>query len=213
MAQDRKQRGNLVDKQNKWLNSIVISGVAVIAFMVGALYGKQFNNLQWETLLAGTLGLIGGTFAWFSAQSQIKANKAQWEESIKRETELINSQFYEETVNTCGLILAIKKYFNPVTGDYNTYLMHDIKKVNQSFEIVEVPIAPTTIEKEIIDKYIPLRNTFKLFKVLLDKIVVEIPNDLTPVPKQVIQGIKINFENLEDSASTLRESCRQKIQD
>ncbi|WP_417843000.1 hypothetical protein [Thalassospira sp.] len=60
----------MVKKDSDWLNAIVISGVAIIAFLIGALYGKEFYDLQWETLLAGTFGLIGGWLAYRAATYQ-----------------------------------------------------------------------------------------------------------------------------------------------
>lgn len=60
-----------MDKLGDWLNSVPLFGIASVSAAVGILYGKGLPSLQWETLIAGCLGLGGGAFAWLATKKQI----------------------------------------------------------------------------------------------------------------------------------------------
>lgn len=61
-------------KLEDWLNSIPLAGTIGAAFLTGAIYGRQFD-INWETLAAGFLGLVGGFLAFLAATSEQRANR------------------------------------------------------------------------------------------------------------------------------------------
>jgi hypothetical protein len=65
------------------LHGIPLLGLVTAAFLTGALYGSNFSSEDWETLSAGFLGLLGGTFALLAAKSQI--NHQQNLEEVKKQ--------------------------------------------------------------------------------------------------------------------------------
>ncbi|MFC4238285.1 hypothetical protein ACFOY8_24005 [Thalassospira xianhensis] len=64
-----------MDKIGDWLNSVPLVGIASASFAVGILYGKGLPCVEWETLIAGGLGLTGGSFAYYAARVQLRTNE------------------------------------------------------------------------------------------------------------------------------------------
>ena len=63
-----------------FFSGIPLLGLVTFGFLAGTLYGSEFSSEDWETLAAGFLGLLGGTFAFFAAKSQIDHQKEREEE-------------------------------------------------------------------------------------------------------------------------------------
>ncbi|MCC9622600.1 hypothetical protein LPB41_12955 [Thalassospira sp. MA62] len=61
-------------KIEDWFNSVPLGGLIGVAFLTGAIYGREFD-INWETLAAGFLGLIGGFLAFLAATSEQRANR------------------------------------------------------------------------------------------------------------------------------------------
>ncbi len=61
-------------KLEDWLNGAPFAGMVGVAFLTGAIYGREFD-INWETLAAGFLGLIGGFLAFFAATMSQQANR------------------------------------------------------------------------------------------------------------------------------------------
>lgn len=180
--QDRKQRGNqVVKKEDNWLDAIIIAAVAVFAFLLGTVYGKGLRNLQWETLLAGAMGLIGGAFAWFSAQSQIKAQKEQRKEDIRREEEMFNYTYYEEMLFKVKLVINansdLRKRF-PNNSILQGSTLHQVKHV---FERIKIPTPPHTAKKEI--KSDSLEIGFKINTLI--NIIDDVENSIDEIDKTI----------------------------
>lgn len=74
-------------EQLKYLFSpIPFFALLAISFVVGALYGQQFEPVNWSTITAGVLGLLGGTCAFIATQ---------WERHQKEKAATF--RFYEQT--------------------------------------------------------------------------------------------------------------------
>jgi len=74
-------------EQLKYLFSPVpFFALLAISFMVGALYGQQFEPVNWSTITAGVLGLLGGACAFIATQ---------WERHQKEKAATF--RFYEQT--------------------------------------------------------------------------------------------------------------------
>ncbi len=169
MAQDRNFLGNqVVKKEDNWLDAIIIIAVAVVAFLFGTIYGKRLYGLQWETLLAGFLGLIGGTFALLSAQSQIKAQRQQRHEDILREESLHNYLYYSQ-------MLAIGSSINIFCNFFSEKIeKKEIENKNLEVAIMRInsttfPKIPITTHKEIIELVIDIKRNINNLKQALEK--------------------------------------------
>lgn len=64
-------------KFQHWTDSIPLASLMLVSFFAGCLTATRFNDLEWETLVAGVLGLIGGSFAILAITRQRRAELAQ----------------------------------------------------------------------------------------------------------------------------------------
>ncbi|WP_157831868.1 hypothetical protein [Thalassospira marina] len=148
----------MIQKYSSWLSAIVISGVAIIAFTAGTLYGKGFSNLSWETIFAGVLGLVGGSFAYAATKVQITAQRKMRDEDLRRIEKQTNSLFYSEAaaVGTVCQILAetAAKVLKNVPVSCS-----QIAATNVAISSIDIPTPPITITDDVASTIIAMKVT------------------------------------------------------
>ncbi|OCK08643.1 MULTISPECIES: hypothetical protein [Thalassospira] len=138
-----------MDKLGDWLNSVPLFGIAGISFAVGTLYGKGLPCLEWETLIAGCLGLGGGAFALVAMKSQITANERAREAEINREETLNNDHYYAMIAESADHLrsFAVTTLRTIETDEwYNQSLIKGIKDILVG---IPIPSPPLTVHADI----------------------------------------------------------------
>jgi hypothetical protein len=161
-----------VDKYSNWLNGIVIGGVSVIAFLVGAIYGKHFCGLQWETLLAGFLGLTGGSFAYAAAKTQILANQKQRKNEKLNTFKQAAADFYMGAYFAANDIMEDAERFAPHFSD-DEYAGDDICKMAlETFREAIIPNPPFTVSSQIIGSVRQIRRAKRILMTSLENGII-----------------------------------------
>lgn len=151
-----------MNKIGDWLNSIPLAGIVLTSFMVGSLYGKEFDGLNWETLAAGFMGLCGGAFAlvsarWSNIQTEKKAaytfcvqlslsGTALIKLLVRTQNELAQKQISPKQAET-----RIIEYFNrsipPINPQSPYNLLKAYSAVKAAQQTLEIDFGPASEEQ------------------------------------------------------------------
>tara|TARA_R110002012_G_scaffold300906_1_gene500936 strand:+ start:59 stop:790 length:732 start_codon:yes stop_codon:yes gene_type:complete len=113
-----------LEKLNSWPGAVAISGAAIIGFLCGTLYGKQFYGIQWETILAGFLGVCGGALAIVAVRWQDKVQQLRVIEACERDIRHLKTMTTgalvkrDNAINELGSALEILARFER-TGEFD----------------------------------------------------------------------------------------------
>ena len=143
-----------MNKVGDWLNSVPLAGIGGTAFLTGTLYGRGFENINWETIAAGFLGLISGSLALLAATSEQRANR-------ERNTFVLKS---EALTPTKDVIRDIQSTENAVGHQFFSQLK---TTMNSIAELEKVLVRQGPLEKkasEIISQLGNQINWLKLSK-------------------------------------------------
>ncbi|WP_133125789.1 hypothetical protein [Thalassospira marina] len=204
MAKDKNCWGNqVVKKYNNWLNGIVICGVAVIAFLVGTMYGKSFDKIDWETLLAGILGLIGGLLAFSAATAQQKSER-------EKNTLILKNKALQPVLRLGQNIRMLYSTLNEDTssGDIFRYHLNEAMKGIQNLE--DILITPGQITKEMNEIVVNIGRQINIIKSIRIKKVkiglsIQLGNNNTKVIVENSKEIIGHFKNLHKLLHKLEE--------
>jgi|GEM_PF-1835071 len=192
-----------MDKIGDWLNSVPLFGIAGISFAVGILYGKGLPCLEWETLIAGCLGLAGGAFALVAMKAQIAANEKSREADINRE-ETLNNEHYYALINETAYHLHgfAKTMLHTLKSD--KWLNQDLFKSTKNILAgIPIPPPPLTAENDI-------RNTvygMMFTRSKIENMMTEFERDIPEVNKRLEENKNIRVlppEMLIDQLHNLR---------
>ncbi|PKR54429.1 hypothetical protein [Thalassospira marina] len=116
-----------MEKLRDWLSPTVIFGVAVIGFLCGTIYGKQFCGIQWETILAGFLGICGGYMAILAAR---------WQDKVQR----------QRYIDAC---IDDVTHLKILTSAIRVMQQRLIKELNSALEVFQAPEEPAPDKKHL----------------------------------------------------------------
>ncbi|KJE37186.1 hypothetical protein UF64_00490 [Thalassospira sp. HJ] len=197
------------------LSGLPLLGIVLIAFLVGALYGSNFDGEDWETLTAGTLGLLAGAFALLAAKAQISAQKEQSEENRRIEAKLANTRYYllgREVGDLC------MQFANATSERLETAAIgkREFSTIYDALIATEIPDAPLTCPEEVTSASINLRFLRSRLLIFFSTIVREMDN--TPedhgariIPDENPNGIHQSLTDMAVMGKYFRDCCETEL--
>ncbi|WP_064789825.1 hypothetical protein [Thalassospira indica] len=140
-------------KLKHWTDSIPLAILMLISFFAGCLTKTKHENLEWETLLAGSMAIGAGFFALSAAKIQVHHQKEERLSSIRREEELQRINFLQEMEKfNFDINYLCEKFWKAVNSKDDKSRTEN--KLN--FEIIKtqfmpgkIPTKPVTTKKEL----------------------------------------------------------------
>ncbi len=174
-----------LSRHRTYLSIVPMWIVASISFLIGTLFGKDFSTVNWETILAGILGLGGGAFAllatrWSEHRKEIKSVYGYCMKVSKRS---------DLTILKLGSLRELANSGRRMPADRYNFIAEVVTKLLPTELSADAPI-------EILERHAEI-------EIALEAISMIEPSTTAQDRVQIINTI----ESISGSISLLKESC------
>jgi len=197
-----------------WTDSFPLLILMILSGFAGWGLGMEMSapdHFSIETIIAGLLGLGGGTFAWFAARAQIAAQQRMRNEDVARTEDLENTRYYlfgAEIGELCHLFANSTLEMmtsSPITAK-------EIASMQDALIATEIPESPLAAPDNIASAAINLklaRSRLLIYLKSMLKEAEEIPLDhgMSILPQDSPNSIHQSLRDFATMGIFLKDEC------